>query len=528
MRAKRTWADATSGFVAMAALLLGGCGGGGGETPDFIGGGSSNGNWTPGVFQAAATFADRCENPRSGNDPSGEPWRDLQGTVVDENNFLRSYSNDTYLWYREIVDRDPSLYADPLDYFDLLKTTAVTASGRPKDDFHFTYDTDEWNALSESGVSGGYGAEFALINSFPPREIVIAYVNPNTPAADNGLSRGVQILTVDGADAVNGNDIDTLNDGLFPFEGETHSFGIREPDGSERTVTMRSELITSQPVLDVRVLPSPNQGVGYILFNDHIATAEAQLVDAIEQLDAANVSDLVLDLRYNGGGFLAIAAQLAYMITGPGPTGGRVFELQQFNDKHPATNPVTGQPIVPIPFFSQTLDFSLPSGSPLPTLDLPRVFVITGSGTCSASEAIINGLRGANVEVIQIGSTTCGKPYGFYATDNCGTTYFTIQFRGVNDANFGDYADGFLPSPAGTASGSTVPGCLVGDDFSAALGDVNEARLSTALSYRLTGTCPALATTSGDPARARLRMSAGRRVEMLKEPWRENRIMERP
>ena len=73
-------------------------------------------------------------------------------------------------------------------------------------------------------------------------------------------------------------------------------------------------------------------------------------------------------------------------------------------------------------------------GEPLPTLDLDRVFVLTGPGTCSASEAIINGLRGIDVEVILIGETTCGKPHGFYPADNCGTTYFTVQFEIVNGA----------------------------------------------------------------------------------------------
>jgi hypothetical protein len=63
------------------------------------------------------------------------------------------------------------------------------------------------------------------------------------------------------------------------------------------------------------------------------------------------------------------------------------------------------------------------------------VFVLTGGGTCSASEAFMNGLRGVGVEVIQIGSTTCGKPYGFYAQENCGTTYFSIQFRLVINAS---------------------------------------------------------------------------------------------
>ncbi len=71
----------------------------------------------------------------------------------------------------------------------------------------------------------------------------------------------------------------------------------------------------------------------------------------------------------------------------------------------------------------------------------------------------MNGLRGVNVQVIQIGTTTCGKPYGFYPQDNCGTTYFSIEFRGVNAQGFGDYPDGFSPSNSvGAANTASIPG----------------------------------------------------------------------
>jgi hypothetical protein len=93
--------------------------------------------------------------------------------------------------------------------------------------------------------------------------------------------------------------------------------------------------------------------------------------------------------------------------------------------------------------------------------------------------------------VIQVGSTTCGKPYGFYPQDNCGTTYFSIEFRGVNAVNFGDYTDGFSPSNSLTPTNATVPGCSVADDFTHALGDPAEGRLAAALGYRNTGRCPA-------------------------------------
>ena len=161
---------------------------------------------------------------------------------------------------------------------------------------------------------------------------------------------------------------------------------------------------------------------------------------------------------------------------------------------------------------------------PLPTLNLPRVFVLTGGGTCSASEAIINGLRGVGVEVIQIGSTTCGKPYGFYPTDNCGTTYFTVQFRGSNALGFGEYSDGFSPANTQGVLGVSVPGCSVADDFEAQLGDETEARLAAALNYRDTQACPAPSGLSaGEPEATLVDVDA---MEPLvpKSPWHTNRI----
>ena len=533
-------------FVSVAIFLAtlvacgggGGGGGGGGTTPTP----PPDTGWQPGVFLDADTFYAQCESPRNGINPAtGSAYPDVQGTTTDENNFLRSFSHDTYLWYNEITDRDPSLYDDTLTYFDLLRTTATTPSGAPKDKFHFTYDTDEYYQLSQSGVSAGYGAVWALLAASPPREIVVAYTEPNSPAVAPAVNlvRGEEIISVDGTAVVDG-DPAVLNAAFWPDDaGENHTFVVRNPDTMmERTITMTSEIITSAPVQGVDVIETLTGDVGYMVFNDHIATAEQALIDAVNQLNTYNggqgIDDLVLDIRYNGGGYLAIASQFAYMIAGPAATAGRTFELLQFNDQHPVTNPITGAAISPTPFYSTTLGPPFNGGSagqPLPTLGLPRVFVLTGPGTCSASEAIMNGLRGVDVEVIQIGSTTCGKPYGFYPQDNCGTTYFTIQFRGVNDKNFGDYTDGFSPNntPANQA-GTVIPGCSVADDFSKQLGDSTEDRLATALAYRDGGTCPAAsgllpdALSKADSPSTAAEM-APQEVIVPKSPWHTNRIM---
>ena len=168
---------------------------------------------------------------------------------------------------------------------------------------------------------------------------------------------------------------------------------------------------------------------------------------------------------------------------------------------------------------------------PLPNLGLDRVYIITGPGTCSASEAIINGLRGVGVDVYLIGSTTCGKPYGFYPTDNCGTTYFSIQFRGENDANFGDYTDGFSPANTAANAGAVVPGCSVADDFTRELGDPAEGRIAAALSFRASNnqTCPA-ASGFTDPRLSKassFQNSPDRSLWVSKPAARMNRILRR-
>jgi len=349
------------------------------------------------------------------------------------------------------------------------------------------------------------------------------------------LARGLEVVFVDGVDVQFDNSssgIATINAGLFPAaSGETHTFQVRPFGGGlHQTITMQSANVTSTPVQNVGTIATSSGPVGYMLFNDHIATAESELIDAVNTLKAANITDLVLDIRYNGGGYLDIADELAFMIAGNGPTAGRAFEQIVFNRKYPSTDPATGQALAPIPFHTTTRGFSVSSGQPFPALNLPRVFVLTGPGTCSASESIINSLRGVGVQVIQVGSTTCGKPYGFHPDDNCGTTYFSIQFKGVNAAGFGDYTDGFSPSNTAGGTGTRVPGCSVADDFAHALGDANEARLAAALGYRMNSSCPAPSGFAPPPGlKSSVRATAVSEPDglMTKSPWRENRILRR-
>ncbi len=498
MTTKRLSTLAVSSF----ALILAACGGGGSSSNTPIVGGidltGGNPTWTQGRFDPASGFKNRCESPRGGTD-------DRSGSYLYEKHWLRSWSNETYLWYNEIPDIDPASneYPLPIDYFDILKTNETTASGAPRDRFHFTYDTAEYEQLVNSGASAGYGARFRILDSTAPdRSIVVAYVEAGSPAASAGIVRGTEIIQVDSAVVADGS-ADVLNAGLFPANsGESHTFVVRDPGSTTtRSVTVTSDIVERIPVHTTGVDTLPNgQNVGYVLFNTFgTRSAEQGLFDAFQDLQGQNVDHLVLDLRYNGGGFLTISSELGYMIAGNN-TNGRTYETLVFNDKNPTTNPVTGEIITPTPFYNTAQGFSVNDGTPLPTLNLDTVYILSTAGTCSASESLINGLEGIDVNVVLIGTTTCGKPYGFYGTDNCGTTYFTIQFRGENDKGFGDYADGFSPFEGATTTGEPIDGCILSDDFSNPLGNTSEGLYSAAINHIQTGTCPTVSAKSKPPA----------------------------
>ncbi|AQR67412.1 peptidase S41 [Janthinobacterium sp. LM6] len=465
-------------FSALAVplvWLLSACGGGGGSSdsapvvPPVTPAG-------PAALVASSTVANRCAAPR------GDNSIDKPGTLLDELTWVRSWIDETYLWYREVpTTYQAQSFATAIAYFDVLKTTATTASGKPKDQFHFTLPTAEWEA-SLNGVELGYGMLLALTRTTPPRKAVISIVEPGSPAALAGLRRGDVLQTVDGVDFVNAPDaasVAILNAGLFPKAQGAHTLGLSR-NGAPLSVSLTAVDVSTSAVQNERIIDTPTGKVGYLTFNTHNNVAERQLVETMGRFQAAGISDLVLDVRYNGGGYLDVASELAYMIAGPQVTTGKTFEQVLFNDKT--------RPEAPVPFHTQSQGFPaqnpLPKGTPLPSLGLKRVTLLTTGNTCSASEAIINGLRGVDVQVNLIGGTTCGKPYGFYPEPNCGTTYFAVQFQGVNAKGFGDFADGMVPT------------CDVADDYQHALGDAAEGMLAAALRYRSSGSCtPAMGAT---------------------------------
>lgn len=358
--------------AAAAALLLVGCGGGGGDPAALNQ-----------ALQPSANLAGIC-------------------TLQGQKSFVRSYLDEVYLWYDEIVDVDPSRYSSVEAYMDALLVRTPDPAGQPKDEFSAVLTSEEADGLQAS----------ALAQRFEQ-------IRKDGPLLLKGHRTG----------------------GSVPLKKVVTSSGGRK--------------------------------VGYVLFNDHHAGAQDALIAAFESLRSDAVQDLVLDLRYNSGGYLYVAQTAASMVTSS-QNAGRVFEQLRYNDKREAESRAG---VFRFTSTVQIMESTYPRGYALPQLSMPRVYVLSSGLTCSASESIVNGLRGIDIEVIVIGQTTCGKPYGFQRKDNCGLALFPIEFQGYNAKGFGDYTTGFTPT------------CLVTSDSGDHLNGSVES-LAAALSHADTGICP--------------------------------------
>ena len=474
-----------------ATATLAACGGGGSSSTSSVTNVSTVAPPPPppryeaGVYRPSSEFKGVC-NPE------------------DEKFFLRSLTNETYLWYDEVPDLDPTVESEGVvAYFDRLVTDRRTANGNLVDNFHFSISTEEFER-SNSGQTFGYGAEFAILEGSSTaaggRDIRIAYVLADEDASDNGVVRGAKVISVDGEDAVFGNTqgvVDALNDAIFPdTEGEEHVFEFELPDGTTLEATLTAATVEDQPVLTYGTFTEggdENGEGGSTAAYLHLTTfsprtSEQALFDAFTDLSDEGVENLYLDLRYNGGGLVAVACQLGFMIAGEANTSGRTCTQLLYNDKI-----ANGDPF---PFIDEAVGFTVAEGTPLPTLNLDKTTILSTRGTCSASELTLNALLGIDVDVDLVGDQTCGKPYGFSPESNCGTTYFTIQFASSNDKGFTEYPEGFFPTPGAATNGVNVSGCPVDDDFDSPLGALDEALLSAAVQFEADGTCPGGAATA--------------------------------
>lgn len=411
------------GAAALALALLGGCGGGGSSGPEI-----------------------------------SEP---ASCSVADQNAWLREYMADWYFWYAASPSPDPAGYTSVESYFSALLYTG-TLSEFPADRWSYTTPSAGHELFYGEGKTMGYGLFVAGLEilATPDQPLRVRYVEPQSPAAAAGIVRGDQVLSVNGrvaSELVAANDFAALS----PLAaGERVTLQLRDAAGAERTAVLTAAVYDLTPVPAARVVDTGNgRRTGYLALKDFVQQAEPAMATAFASFRASGITELVIDLRYNGGGLVSTAASLASYVAGP-QRNGQVFASLLYNNRHSGRN--------------QSFHFSSPASG----LGVNRVYVLSGQRTCSASELVVNGLR-PFVDVVMVGDGTCGKPVGFLPISRCGTTYNAVNFETVNALNEGRYFDGFLPT------------CAVADDLDHELGSPAESLLAAARHHAATGACPA-------------------------------------
>ncbi len=402
--------------------------------------------------------------------------------IEDQKPELLKYMQDQYFWYASIPSPDPAPFTDMPSYFYALLFTG-DASVPLGDIWSYTTTTAAYQNFYGEGQTLGWGLSVAGLEIVdqPAAPLRVRYVEVQSPAAQAGLARGDTVVSINGTPSIDYiSDFNRLLTVLTASAaGDVLNLVIRNMQGVERNVELVATEFALTPVSLSRIVNSPTgTPMGYLVIKDFIPQILMPLETAFADFKANGVNEIVLDLRYNGGGRVANALTLA-SYAGGADFAGDIFARLNYSDKQQGHN----------------IDFrfdNLPSAMPA-----ARVFVLTGVRTCSASELIINGLA-PFVDVVQIGDTTCGKPVGFQPVDDqCGTTYSAVNFEVLNASGEGRYWSGLAPR------------CTVADDFDHALGDSAEALLATAGHYVDNGVCPVAPaarskTTSLPPAARRL------------------------
>jgi carboxyl-terminal processing protease len=369
---------------------------------------------------------------------------------ISQNMFVRDVLDQYYLWYGEIPRLNPANYASPEAYLE-------AARYRPLDSY-FSYITSR--AANEAFYSASQFVGVGFSTRTSGSEMRLSQVFPDSPAAEAGLRRGDRITEI------NGRSVDQLIasgaiGGAFgPSEiGYQVDLVFLTREGDERRATLTKRVVTIPTVSLTRTFELDGRIVGYLLFRNFVEPSYEALDDAFAALREAGATELVLDLRYNGGGLVDVAVHLGSLIGGR-VTEGRIFAEFRHNDKNTGRN--------------ETLRF----GEPSQELTLSRLFAITTRASASASELIINSLR-PHLPVVVIGEATYGKPVGQYGFNFCEKVLAPVSFQLVNAEGQGDYFDGI------------VPDCAAADDLDHDLGAGEEASLAEAFHVIRTGTCRA-------------------------------------
>lgn len=375
-----------------------------------------------------------------------------------------------------------------LEYLSGLKINAET--GQAIDHYSFLDKIGKLSGTINQGTSSGdYGFMVtAAYNSSNQVSFYVTYVYKNSPAGVAGVARTFEIASINGSGAVHP---EVSSDGyMVPtslgytnlvnalFYSSSASFGFKRPDGTTFTTSLNVGSYTINSVLCDAVLKVGTKNVGYVVFNQFLGeSSQTELTNIIGNFQANNVKDLIVDLRYNGGGSVETCEKLCSMLA-PSDANGKMMYTYKMNPD--LTQLAVSQNEKVVVNFNKSNTFQ-------PT----TIYFIVSDGTASASELLINNLlpyyKG---NIFLIGQTTYGKPCGFWCTPigyteeqtttKEGYDLYAVSFETVNANMEGGYYSGMTP---GTTK---YPGVLAYDSFWLPWGDTNDACLAQAV-YHISG-----------------------------------------
>lgn len=421
----------------------------------------------------------------------------------------------SYYWYDQVPVLDPLGSAYPLaeDLLAAMRAYPAGAGGsQPLDRYSFLDRDGSVSASIEDGVvdarlsglgtEGYFGMEVAYTSDL--NHLVVLYVDRNGPAGQQGIRRGWTITAVNGDsriayDGPNGSNVTRISQAIYGADPLTLSMRTRE--GVAVTAQLAKTSYTLNPLLFDTVYIRQGRKIGYMALYTFTSIANAAgapthtreiLDDLFSRFQGAGISDLIVDLRYNGGGAVSTAEYLCNHIA-PAAAGGQVMYRYRYNDKMSAQASLLG------------LDASVlfqGSGG----LALEHVFFIVGQATASASELVLNNLK-PYMDVKVVGDTTYGKPVGFIEFpisdyDSTGQVQhladlYAVNFETRNARDEGGYFGGIAPDTR------------VGDNAALDWGNPADEHLQSIFSYLLSGSFRST-LRSATPAAALTRLPARR------------------
>lgn len=381
------------------------------------------------------------------------------------NDFVWKGLNEVYLWQGDVSnladDRFSSQaelnsflagYSKPEELFqDLLNKPISKYPSNAID--RFSWIVSDYTVLEQelNGITKNSGVDFRLTRVAEGSNDVVGYVRyiiPNSNASTKEIKRG-DLFT-----SVNGTKLTVSNYQSLLVNSDSYTLDLATYNGTAfvlngKSVALTKTTLEENPILVSKVIETGGHKIGYIMYNGFYAEYDAKLNEAFGTLQRQGATDLVLDLRYNGGGSVRTSTRLASMITGQ--FEGKIFSKRQYNFKQMAAMSADDLELLNERFV-KTVD-----GTGINSLNLSTVYIITTGSTASASELVINGLK-PYINVVQIGETTTGKNVGSFTVYDSPTLTksnvnpnhkYAMQplvFKISNASDFGDYTQGLVPT----------------------------------------------------------------------------------